>query len=103
MDDIKNEDMRKKYAKIVAKAWVDEDYKKNLLNNTETVLKDEGIEIPAGLKIKIIEEPENTKIFTLPQKPCNFDKIEELENRIAANDCYACGSACTCLCCCEVS
>ena len=78
------EKMRKKYAKIVAKAWADEDYKKNLLNNTEAVLKDEGFEIPAGLKIKIIEESENTKIFVLPQKNDDFEKIEKVDERIAA-------------------
>jgi hypothetical protein len=39
------DEMRKKYAKIVAKAWADDDYKKNLLNNTEAVLKNEGFEI----------------------------------------------------------
>ena len=77
-------EMRKKYAKIVEKAWADEDYKKNLLNNTIAVLKSEGFEIPAGLKIQIIEEPENTKIFVLPQMPNNFEKIEDLESRKAA-------------------
>jgi len=80
------EEMHKKYAKIVAKAWADEDYKMNLLNDTDAVLKDEGFEIPAGLKIKIIEEPENTKIFILPQIPKNLEKIEDLENRLSAAD-----------------
>ena len=78
------DEMKKKYAKIVAKAWADEDYKKNLLNNTEAVLKDEGFEIPAGLKIQIIEEPENTKIFALPQKSDDFENIENVDQRIAA-------------------
>ncbi len=79
------DEMRKKYAKIVAKAWADEDYKKNLLSNTESILKEEGFEIPAGLKIQIIEEPENTKIFVLPKMPVNFENIEDLENRSVAN------------------
>jgi len=85
-----NDEMLKKYAKIVAKAWADGDYKKNLFANTEAVLKNEGIEIPAGLKIKIIEEPENTKIFVLPPKPCDFDEIEEFESRKVANN-FSCG------------
>ena len=80
------EEIRKKYAKIVAKAWADEDYKKNLLSNTDAVLKEEEFEIPNGLKIKIIEEPENTKIFILPQMPKNLEKIEDLENRLSAAD-----------------
>ncbi len=81
---MEQDEMRKKYAKIVAKAWADEDYKKNLLNNTETILKDEGFEIPAGLKIKIIEEPENTKIFVLPKQSDDFEKIEKVDERISA-------------------
>lgn len=77
--------MNKKYAKIVAKALAEDDYKKNLLNNTKTVLKDEGFEIPAGLKIQIIEEPENTKIFVLPQKSDDKNKKNQtVEKRIAA-------------------
>ncbi len=84
MEQNSQDEMRKKYAKIVAKAWADEDYKKNLLDNTEAVLKDEGFEISGGLKIKIIEEPENTKIFVLPKKNDDFEKIEKVDERIAA-------------------
>ena len=79
------EEIQKKYSKIVAKAWADDDQKKKLLANAEVVLKKEGFEIPAGLKIQIIEESENTKIFVLPRAPLNFDKIEDLEKRFTAN------------------
>ena len=39
---------KKLWAKIVAKAWCDEAYKAELVNNPEQVLKAEGAEIPEG-------------------------------------------------------
>ena len=42
------EENKKLWAKIVAKAWCDEAFKAELLNNSEQVLKAEGAEIPEG-------------------------------------------------------
>ena len=42
------EENKKLWAKIVAKAWCDEVYKAELLNNPEQVLKAAGAEIPEG-------------------------------------------------------
>ena len=42
------EENKKLWAKVVAKAWCDEAYKTELLNNAEQVLKAEGAEIPEG-------------------------------------------------------
>ncbi len=44
---------RKEYAKIIAKAWVDEEFKKRLLADPATVLKENGIEIPEGMTVKV--------------------------------------------------
>ncbi|MCI5580873.1 MAG: hypothetical protein MR387_06130 [Phocaeicola plebeius] len=45
------EENKKLWAKIVAKAWCDEAYKAELLNNPEQVLKAEGAEIPEGVRV----------------------------------------------------
>ena len=42
---------KKLWAKIVAKAWCDEAFKAELLNNAEQVLKAEGAEIPEGVHV----------------------------------------------------
>ena len=47
---------KKLWAKIVAKAWSDEAYKAELLNNAEQVLKAEGAEIPEGVRVHVVEE-----------------------------------------------
>jgi len=67
----------KKYAEIVVRAWDDEDYKKKLISNPEKVLKKEGIIMPCGISVKVIDGETkqsydlSTKnmILPLPQKP----------------------------------
>ena len=84
MDGITNDEMRKKYAKIVAKAWADEDYKKKLIASPKEILKQEGVEIPDKIKINIFENTDNELNFVLPNKPNEFNNICEIENRIVA-------------------
>ena len=47
---------KKLWAKIVAKAWCDEAFKAELVNNPEQVLKAEGAEIPEGVHVHVVEE-----------------------------------------------
>ena len=56
---------KKLWAKIVAKAWCDEAFKAELLNNAEQVLKAEGAEIPEGVHVHVVEE----------QKPSTAEEI----------------------------
>ena len=47
---------KKLWAKIVAKAWCDEAFKAELLNNPEQVRKAAGAEIPEGMHVHVVEE-----------------------------------------------
>jgi len=84
MDGITNEEMRKKYAKIVAKAWADDDYKKKLIENPKEILKQEGIVIPDNIKIRILENSETKLNFILPPKPDNLYEINQIDEKLAA-------------------
>ena len=55
---------KKLWAKIVAKAWSDEAFKAELLNNPEQVLKAEGAEIPEGVRVHAVSYTH----LTLPTK-----------------------------------
>jgi len=56
------------YSKIIAKAVKDEDFKKRLEKNPEeTIKKDFGLEIPAGMKIKVIEDTETVRHLLIPR------------------------------------
>ena len=50
------EENKKLWAKIVAKAWCDDAFKAELLNNPEQVLKAEGAKIPEGVRVHVVEE-----------------------------------------------
>jgi len=87
MDGITNEEMRKKFAKIVAKAWADDDYKKNLIENPKEILKQEGVEIPEKIKINIFENSATELHFVLPKKPDELLNINSIEKKLAACSC----------------
>lgn len=84
---------QKKWALCVAKAWADEDYKKRLMSDSPKVLKEEMIDVPAGMKIKVVENTRDTVYMVLPAAPDSEDgSIENVEERLAAMSCL-----CLCL------
>ncbi|OEU65344.1 MAG: hypothetical protein BA863_15685 [Desulfovibrio sp. S3730MH75] len=77
-------EQQKQWAKIVAKAWADEDYKQRLLANPANVIKDEGMEIPEGVEIKCVEATETQTWIVLPPKPSSTGAAARGEERLAA-------------------
>ncbi len=76
---------RREYAKIIAQAWVDEEFKKRLLDNPAAVLRQNGIEIPEGMTVKVMEKKENEIYIPLPPKPKVMVGVEELMERVQAS------------------
>ncbi len=73
---------RKEYAKIIARAWVDEEFKAKLLADPAAVLAENGIAIPEGITVKVVEQKENEIHIPLPVKPTNITgSVEELSER----------------------
>jgi hypothetical protein len=90
----KTSEERKEYAKIIAQAWVDEEFKKRLLDDPATVLKENGIEIPEGMTVKVVEQKENEIRIPLPPKPSNLSlSVEELLERTQASG-WSCWAGC---------
>jgi Nitrile hydratase, alpha chain len=64
------EEIKKSYAKFVAKVWSDERFRQRVLSDPATVLKESGFSVPEGKEVKIIEtDMEKTVYFILPAKP----------------------------------
>ena len=76
-------DQAKQWAKIVAKAWADDDYKKRLIDDPASVLAEEGMEVPEGVKLDVVEATDKEAWMVLPPKP-EEGKIEESVERLAA-------------------
>jgi hypothetical protein len=63
--------------RIAAKAWLDDTFKAKLLTDANMALAEEGIEVPAGITIKVIENTPSTLHFVLPAKPKDGELSEE--------------------------
>jgi hypothetical protein len=88
----KSTELNKKWAVCVAKAWADEDYKQSLLSNAGAVLKEEGIDVPEGINIKVVENTSDVVHMILPPAPDSEEgAIENVEERLAAMSCLCLG------------
>ena len=57
-----------KWGQIVSKTWTDESFKKRLLADPATILKEHGLEVPPGVQVKIVENTDKVFHLTLPPK-----------------------------------
>ena len=84
---------QKKWAVCVAKAWADGDFKQRLMTDTAAVLKEEGLDVPKGMIIKVVENTPKVFHMVIPAKPDSAEgAIEDVEERLAAMSCL-----CLCL------
>ncbi|MCE1058436.1 NHLP leader peptide family RiPP precursor [Pseudomonas alloputida] len=57
------------YQKVVAKCWLDPIFKQSLMADPVKILRDEGFDIPAGIKVKTIEDDSQSFTLVIPPKP----------------------------------
>ena len=62
-------DRQMQYQQVVAKAWGNEMFKSKLMRDPAGTLKAEGLEIPAGVSVSIVQDTATTMHFVLPMKP----------------------------------
>ena len=75
------------HAKIIAKAWKDNNFRNLLINNTKEALKEFGVELPKNTELKVLTEDANHLYFVLPQTPAEAKRLStaELEQLAAAS------------------
>ncbi len=79
-------DKQKEWAKVVAQAWVDEEFKKKLIADPKAVLEEYGIEFPPDVKVNMLESTQNEVNIALPLRPEGLTgSVEELQTRVQAN------------------
>jgi hypothetical protein len=71
------------YFKIAARAWSDPAYRARLFTEPAAVLREEGIDLPAGMKIKAVENTSDTAYFILPAPPADGELPEEWLSKVA--------------------
>jgi hypothetical protein len=55
--------------KTIAKAWLDDNFRQNLISRPLDTLKEEGVEFPAGTQVKVLENSDKLIHFVIPAKP----------------------------------
>lgn len=84
--------MNETWLKIITKAWSEDDFKADLLKDTNAVLKQYGVKIPDGVKYKTIEDGLNdggnaVYYLVLPPKPDeNKLKIDNFGRKAQSGD-----------------
>jgi len=82
-----NEEVNKKIGEIMTKCWEDESYKQKLLADTNAVLETEGVPVPAGLTIKVVENTADVVYYVLPRDPKAELSDADLES-VAGGGCF---------------
>ena len=82
----------KKWSKVVAEAWADDAFKRRLMKNPPLALKKFGIDVPAGLEFRVVENTDKVRYITLPPKPQGDVTSLSGVAGVAAASCTSCTS-----------
>jgi nitrile hydratase alpha subunit len=85
------EQQGKKMGEIIAKCWADEGFKQRLLADANAALKAEGVNVPAGVKVNVLENTDKVINFVLPAIPKSELSVAELDG-VAGGGCVDAGS-----------
>jgi hypothetical protein len=80
------------FGKIVAKAWRDPAFKAELIANPAAALKAEGIDVPAGMTVTVVENTDKQFHLVLPPVPTD-ELSDEALDAVAGGSCGRCGIA----------
>src|SRR5476649_2672726 len=61
-------DQDQKMTDVLSKTWTDETFRLKLLSNPAAVLKAEGVELPAGVEVRVVEDTDRLFHLVLPVK-----------------------------------
>ncbi len=59
-------------SQLIAKSWADEGFKVRLLADPAVVLEAEGLHLPEGLNVNVIENTDKVFHLVIPVKPENL-------------------------------
>jgi hypothetical protein len=73
-----SEELGKKLGQMIAKALADDAFKQKLLSDTVAALKEEGVELPVGLELRVVQNTENLLFIGLLTSSSRALSEEEL-------------------------
>src|SRR3990167_9485841 len=92
----KREEIAKKWAKLIAKVWMDEKFKAQLMAHPHKVLQEYGFDFSPHETYKIMEDTAKVRHLVIPAKP--EGDLSETELRNVVGQTAVCGCAgCDCI------
>jgi len=59
--------------KIIAQCWEDEEFKKRLMADPAKILDAEGVNVPDGVSIRVMEDTKQVRTLIIPPAPSHLD------------------------------
>lgn len=81
------DDGRNNVAKVVARAWSDESFRKRLHSNPHEALAEAGLKVPAHHKIKVLEDTADTVHVVIPKRPAHLTAEKLSGSQVHADIC----------------
>jgi len=67
--------LRQAQGRIIGRAWEDEAFKAKLLSDPRAAIEQaSGLQLPAGVSVKVVEETEDTLYFVIPRSPLGAER-----------------------------
>ena len=76
------------YAKVIAQAWSDEEFKQRLKDDPHAALAEHGADVPHDKRIEVVEDTAETVHLVLPAEPEGEISEEELAKVSGGGDCF---------------
>lgn len=54
--------------RVIVKCWEDEAFKRQLIAEPEATLRAEGVDVPAGLTVKVVANSKNLRHIVIPER-----------------------------------
>jgi hypothetical protein len=80
----------RRYAQLVAMAWVDPAFKQRLLESPTAVFVEQGIDVPNGVEPRVVENTDRVQYMVLPRQPIDGELSDE-QLRLGPVGYHGCG------------
>jgi hypothetical protein len=73
------EESGRNWSQLLAKVWIDDDFKARFMREPAAVMEEHGIDVPEGYEIRTVEDRPGLFHVILPQRPTGELEDEDLE------------------------
>lgn len=81
-------DQANHYQKIIAKCWADETFKQRVLADPAITLAAEGMALPEGVTVQVVEDTAQEMTLVIPPRPTNL--LDDALEGTAGAGCRVC-------------